>query len=376
MVADEIEPRRSRAPLTLRAVAWAASVVAVCVVLAVVFLVWPLPLIPLLTADDQLSALRTALTIGAGAAGAATLLLAGRRQVHQEEVAAATSEADARERRITELYVKSVDQLGAERAPVRLGGLHSLERLAQDNPAHRQAVVDVICSYLRMPFPVEDAALLAAVESDSGGPWIASFAGTTAEREELQVRMSAQVILTRHLRPNDRDTYATSVFWPGLSLNLTSAILVDFEFQSCRAAAVRFVGATFVGKTRFYQCEIEGSAEFDKARFFGAAWFWRADFASWSWFSATEFHGQVDFTETHFGKRATYGEAAWFGGSRFRAGVDFSGARFDTAPDLHGALVAVRTDLPTVGRAWPPGWQLAPAVDGEDWACVVQAPHV
>lgn len=51
-----------------------------------------------------------------------------------------------------ELYAKAVEQLGHEKAPVRLGALYSLERLAQDKPERRQVVVDVICAYLRMPF--------------------------------------------------------------------------------------------------------------------------------------------------------------------------------------------------------------------------------
>src|SRR5215472_9804159 len=50
------------------------------------------------------------------------------------------------------LYTKALEQLGSDQAPVRFSGLHALERLAQDNPAHRQAVVNVICAYLRMPF--------------------------------------------------------------------------------------------------------------------------------------------------------------------------------------------------------------------------------
>jgi hypothetical protein len=146
------ESRRPRNPLSLRAIVWAGVVVLLFTATALGFLVWPFPLIPAGSSGERLDALRTALTIGAGAAGAATLLLAGRRQVHLEEAAAAT-ELDARERRITELYIKAVDQLGAGTAPVRLGGLHALERLAQDNPDHRQTAVDVICSYLRMPFP-------------------------------------------------------------------------------------------------------------------------------------------------------------------------------------------------------------------------------
>jgi mannitol/fructose-specific phosphotransferase system IIA component len=54
---------------------------------------------------------------------------------------------------VTNQYTQAVEQLGDNKAPVRLGELYALERFAQDNPAHRQTTVDVICAYLRMPFP-------------------------------------------------------------------------------------------------------------------------------------------------------------------------------------------------------------------------------
>jgi hypothetical protein len=120
---------------------------------------------------------------------------------HQREVAAAT-ERDAAEQRITELYTCAVDQLGAEKAPVRLGALHALERLAQINPTQRQTIVDVICAYLRMPYtppddqpPREDAPKDAHTRHEK-------------RRQELQVRLTAQRILTAHLRPE-----AAAVFW-------------------------------------------------------------------------------------------------------------------------------------------------------------------
>lgn len=78
---------------------------------------------------------RTAGTLVVGVGGFFALLLAARRQrsteqtlEHQREVAATTAR-DAVEQRITELYTRAVDQLGSEKAPVRLGGLHALERL-------------------------------------------------------------------------------------------------------------------------------------------------------------------------------------------------------------------------------------------------------
>lgn len=66
-------------------------------------------------------------------------------QAYSDRVAAA-AEFDAAERRITELYISAVNQLGSNKAAVRLGGLYALERLAQNNHGHRQTIVDVICA--------------------------------------------------------------------------------------------------------------------------------------------------------------------------------------------------------------------------------------
>ena len=84
--------------------------------------------------------------LGPDAGAAVGLMLALRRQHHQE-IATALTDRDATERRITELYTRAVEQLGNDKAPVRLGGLYALERLAQDNPAQRQAIVNVVWSY-------------------------------------------------------------------------------------------------------------------------------------------------------------------------------------------------------------------------------------
>lgn len=72
-------------------------------------------------------------------------------QAHVEQVAE-HDQWDAAARRVTDLYGKSVEQLGSDKAAVRLGGMYALERLAQDNPEQRPTVVSVFCAYLRMSF--------------------------------------------------------------------------------------------------------------------------------------------------------------------------------------------------------------------------------
>ena len=98
---------------------------------------------------------------------------------------AESSSSSAEQGQVTDRYTRAVEQLGHEKAPVRLGALYSLEHLAQDNPEYRQTVVDVV---LRLPAhalhpPSSDRAGRGAGGGDGAprqwpGPSTASSAGT------------------------------------------------------------------------------------------------------------------------------------------------------------------------------------------------------
>ncbi|MEU1879070.1 pentapeptide repeat-containing protein [Streptosporangium sp. NPDC020072] len=240
--------------------------------------------------------LRTALAAGAAVGAAVTLMLAFRRQHHQEVTAAHTTH-DATERRVTDLYTKAVEQLGHEAAAVRLGGLYALERLAQDNPGHRQTIVNVICAYLRMPW-----ASPGGVRQDLA-PAVprAAIAGASAPatgrdpHEELQVRLTAQRILEDHLH-DDRapgESIAEPAgprFWEGMCVDLTGAILTNLNFTCCHSAGAISVGATFTGGARCDGATL-GDARFARATFTGIARFSRASFSGNAWFDEATFTG-------------------------------------------------------------------------------------
>jgi hypothetical protein len=170
-------------------------------------------------ASAQLDAVRTGLAAGGGAGAAVGLMLAFRRQHHQE-IATQNTDFDATERRITELYTKAVEQLGSDKAPVRFGGLYALERLAQDNPGQRQTIVNVICAYLRMPFtetPTRPAARTPESISTEIENTVTSQIDEDTWQQEKEVRVTAQRILSVHLkRPTSQDPTDTSPsrFWP------------------------------------------------------------------------------------------------------------------------------------------------------------------
>ncbi|MEU7924803.1 pentapeptide repeat-containing protein [Micromonospora sp. NPDC049107] len=299
----------------------------------------------------RIDAIRTGLTVVAGTGGGLALLLAARRQWiaeraqrHQETVAArdqahrdrvqahaesvaeaaqrqqdrqsTAAEHDAAERRLTELYTRAVELLGNDSAAVRLGGLHALERLGQDNPSQRSTIVAVLCAYLRMS-PPDD------------------------EPRETEVRRTAQRVLTRHLREHDETAH-----WPGVVLDLSGAALVDFDAAGCTLTDATFTGATFTGATSFAGATTTGrlllrAASFgdlaldgltaggevvlDDARVQGLASFEGADFADGLYCRRSRFAGQTSF------RGATFGQPSSFDATRFENDTTFRESVFDGA---------------------------------------------
>ena len=337
-------------------------------------------------------------------------MLAFRRQHHQE-IATDLTDRDATERRITELYTKAVEQLGNDKAPVRLGGLYALERLAQDNPAHRQTIVNVICAYLRMPFSAAAPASKPEAAGDPGEhgaqPETTTHGDGDTWRQERQVRLTAQRILAEHLRddrtPDQRSAGPRSPrFWPGIRLDLAGATLIDFSLNKGVVDGANFDGATFTGGVGFTGTTFNRDTTFDGATFSGDAWFSKATFSdAWfgkatfslsAWFNGATFTGGVGFTRAIFSRNgaqfsgATFsGDHADFGGATFNGSAGFVGATF-TGGTWFGAATFTgdaRFDEVTVSGAkaslgfmgsrvlspddehvWPTGWCLGPDGSG------------
>lgn len=122
----------------------------------------------------KLDAVKIALSAVAGGVALFAMYLAVRRQMTAERDlrarldAQAHTEDDARARRVTELYAKAADQLGSDKAPVRLAALYALERLGQDNPSQRPTIANLWCAYLRMPYTTPTSVVTPAATSPTG----------------------------------------------------------------------------------------------------------------------------------------------------------------------------------------------------------------
>jgi uncharacterized protein YjbI with pentapeptide repeats len=313
-------------------------------------------------AQVQLDAIRTAGTLVIGTGGAVALLLTARRQRYTE-LALVNTDRDATERRITELYTKAADQLGSEKAPVRLAGLHALERLAQNTPEQRQTIVDVICAYLRMPYtppdeqpPAEDAPAEAHTRYEN-------------RRQEQQVRLTAQHILSRNLRIVDQPrrrwwyhaTPSAIAAWPRIRLDLTGALLLNLSLSQCQLDSADFQGAQFTGKADFQGAQFPGGADFQGAQFPGGADFQGAQFPGGADFQGAQFPGKAlfvgaqftgkadfqgaQFTDNAFFRGAQFTDNAFFRGAQFTGKADFEDAQFIGKPFFGGAQFTFRADF-------------------------------
>lgn len=277
----------------------------------------------------RVQAISTGLGMGGGVGAAVLLGLAFRRQWMQEH-AQVRSERDAKERLVTDLYAKAIDQLGSDHPEVRLAAMFSLQRLVTIEPDVRQMVADVICAYLRMPRGADDEFL-------DGSP--------SRRRDDLaierEVHRSAQEILSAMLRP-DHDTARSAGASP-VNLNLRNATLVEFDLVEGYLGSCDFRGARFVGQTRFERTRIAGAADFTGATYEGPvaldgmtirgpASFQGCRFLSSASFAEARFHDHVVFTEASFVGPAVFtladlGPSFTFAGARFDMAVDFSLAR-------------------------------------------------
>ena len=75
--------------------------------------------------------------------GAALQQAATARRRHKEQ-----TDAD-RQRRITESYIKAVEQLASDKMEMRLGGIYTLERISRESPDDYWTVMETLCAFVR-----------------------------------------------------------------------------------------------------------------------------------------------------------------------------------------------------------------------------------
>ncbi|HKN53554.1 MAG TPA: pentapeptide repeat-containing protein [Amycolatopsis sp.] len=263
------------------------------------------------------------------------------RQRHELELQ--RSDAD-RTRVADERFAKAVELLGNDADQVRVGALHALAGLARNREEYRQTVLDVLCSYLRRPFhhPRYDL-------NEPDRRKREEKAGTPEQERELQVRLTAQRLITELLPPADD---ATGISY---NLDLTGAVTEYLDFSGRTIGELLLRYASLHSSTNFSGCRFTGDVYLTAAgtgsgRLIGDFRCREAIFEKHAWFSGTRFGRLADFTGTTFEgetsfKDAEFGGAAVFAEAVITGSLDLRRARFDDRTDLRFAEMPKNVSL-------------------------------
>jgi hypothetical protein len=132
--------------------------------------------------------------------------------------------------------------------------------------------------------------------------------------QEREVRLTAQRILTRHLKPRDDRNKRLDTYWADLDLDLTGATLIDLDLNNCKIRIGNFIHVQFTGDAWFNRTQFTGDAWFNYTQFTGDARFDGAQFTGDARFDGAQFTGDARFDDTQFTGHAEFNRAQFIKG--------------------------------------------------------------
>jgi len=280
------------------------------------------------------------------------------------ELTEATVRADRKD--FNDRFTAATQQISSDKAPIRLAGVYALAQLADEwgrgDPAQRQTCIDVLCSYLRMPWPDSGFPKHGTADATAGTtgrsrthrmlstnrlPLDGSEAGPPARQEEARVRETILRVIAVHLR-KDRNTDG----WQDNDFDLTRAKLpeIDFSDAVCHGRFT-FIGATFTQHTFFCRATFTQDADFSGGTFTQHTFFRGATFTQHTFFRRATFNQDAVFSGATFTQhadfaRATFNQGGFFDGATFTQDADFARATFNQYTNFRGATAAGSVTAP------------------------------
>ena len=216
-----------------------------------------------------------------------------------------------------ERYTKAVEQLGDEKAPIRMGGVYTLvglvdewleEKSLSDDERFKegQVIINNLCAYIRSPFTLtshydelsQDSPTSEGIYKDKKEEFYIDKAILDSEAD---VRLSIIKEIHDRIQGPDKNT-------PGA--------WSDFEYD-------------FSGSTFFYPIDLTNSYYAKPINFSDSIYQSRADFSG-----------------------STYRDEAYFGGSTYQGGANFSDSTYKDVADFGGSTYQGRADFSRSTYQW------------------------
>ena len=221
-----------------------------------------------------------------------------------------------------ERYAKAVEQLGDEKAPVRMGGVYTLVGLIdewledesikkyEDRLKEGQVIINNLCAYIRSPFTLASHydELSKANPAPKGiykGKKEKFYADKSTLDSEADVRLSIIKEIHDRLQGPGQNAPGT---WSDFEYDFSGSIFfypIDLTNSYC-AKPINFSGSTY-----------EGEADFSDSTYQGGAYFSDSTYKSWANFSNSTYKGEADFSDSTYKIWASFSRATYKGGANF-----------------------------------------------------------
>ena len=252
--------------------------------------------------------------------------------------------ADRRER-----YTKAVEQLGDEKAPIRMGGVYTLVGLVdewledesiekyEDRLKEGQVIINNLCAYIRSPFT------LASHYNELSNPTPTPkgiykdkkekfYADKATLDSESDVRLSIIKEIHDRLQGPEENTPGT---WSDFEYDFSGSTFfypIDLT-NSYYAKPINFSGSTYKGWADFCGSTYQALADFSRSTYQALAYFTDSTYQSRADFTGSTYQALADFTDSTYQGGAdftgsTYQALAYFSRSTYQALADFTGSTY------------------------------------------------
>ena len=250
-------------------------------------------------------------------------------QEHQAEVLK-ERKAERRER-----YTKAVEQLGNEKAPVRMGGVYTLIGLADEwlldenldyteKVREGQVIVNNLCAYIRSPFILashydelsQASPTPEGIYKDNQQTFYTDKAEFTSEAD---IRLSIIKEIHSRLQNPDKNTPGT---WSGFEYDFSGSTFfypIDLT-NSYYTKPVNFSGSTY-----------QDDADFESSTYQSRADFSDSIYRCWADFRSSIYQSQANFSGSTYQDGATFNGSTYTGWANFNCSTYREGAYFNSS---------------------------------------------
>ena len=257
-----------------------------------------------------------------------------------------------------ERYTKAVEQLGDEKAPIRMGGVYTLVGLVdewledesiekyEDKLKEGQVIINNLCAYIRSPFTLTSHYNELSNPTPKGiykDKKEKFYADKATLDSETDVRLGIIKEIHDRLQDSDKNTPGA---WSDFEYDFSGSTFfypIDLT-NSYYAKPINFSGSTYTSWADFSGSTYKGWADFSgstyqrETNFDGSIYKGRADFSGstykgWAYFNGSTYKGRAVFSDSTYKGRAVFSDStykgwAYFNGSTYKGEAYFGGSTY------------------------------------------------